>query len=64
LREKEKNIEVIDKRINRIYFVSIEHIIRCKEVLISLKELLKKNKKIEKIIYQEDESIDICYVDN
>ena len=55
------NIEVIDKKKNKIYYVSEDFKIEYKGKQISLKELQTEEKKIISIIFQEDGTIDICY---
>lgn len=64
MRGKKIKIEVIDRRINKVYFVSGDYKIKYKEKLISLKDIQKEGKEIKKIIYQEDGIIDICYNEN
>ena len=57
-------IEVIDKRTNKIYFVSEDYNIKFKDRIVSLKDLQKKDIEVNKIIYQENGRIDICYKKN
>lgn len=64
MKDKKIKIEVIDKRANKVYFVSGDYKIKYKEKLISLKDLKKEGKQIKKLIYQEDGTIDILYGEN
>ena len=55
---------MIDKRINKIYFVSEDYNVKYKDRVVSLKDLQKRDIEVNKIIYQEDGRIDICYKEN